>query len=78
MPTSDAAATETAESLVARLEAAWQRLIAKDIDREVLVASARITPSCGLAALTVPLAERVYRLTREVAALLRSRCFGAA
>jgi methionine synthase II (cobalamin-independent) len=73
VPTSSDASTETVASLVDRLERAWQRLVAKGIDKETLAATAFITPACGLATLTVPLAERIYQLTSEVAAVLRDR-----
>jgi hypothetical protein len=76
VPTLDreAAATETLPSLMARFEAGVRRLMAKGLDRELLLRRALVTPSCGAGGvLTEPLAERVLRLLRELSLALRSR-----
>jgi len=76
VPTLDleAAATETLPSLLARFEEGMERLVSKGFDRELLLRRALITPSCGAGGvLTVPLAERVLGLLREMSATLRSQ-----
>ena len=69
----EAAATETVESLLARLDAGVARLEAKGLARKLLMRRALITPSCGAGTLTPALAERVLGLLRELSARLRKR-----
>ncbi len=68
-----AAATETVESLLERMEAGVARLAAKGFDRDMLLRRALITPSCGAGTLTPALAERVLGLLRDLALTLRRR-----
>jgi hypothetical protein len=71
---SDAAATETIPSLLARFDEGLERLVSKGFEREILVRRALITPSCGAGGvLTEPLAERVLSLLRELSQSLRAR-----
>lgn len=60
-------ASETIESLMARLDAAMQLLIKKGIDRELLRTHALITPACGLGTVSPAAAERAFALTRALA-----------
>jgi len=70
----DAAATETLPSLLARFDDGLERLTRKGLDRELLLRRALITPSCGAGGvLTVPLAERVLDLLRQLSTHLRDR-----
>jgi len=78
VPADIAAKTETVESLIARLDAAFARLEAKGVSREALVQASMITPSCGLGSLPLDLAEHIMELTRDVSAALRRRYLGAA
>ncbi|MBI5302987.1 MAG: methionine synthase [Chloroflexi bacterium] len=66
-------ARETAESLVARLDAAIALLVKKGIDRDTLYARALITPACGLGTISESAAERALELTRQVSARVRER-----
>lgn len=59
-------ANATAESLVARLDAAMGLLIKKGIDRDLLYERALITPACGLGTVSVSAAERAFNLTKQV------------
>ncbi len=68
-----AAATETLESLLERFDAGVARLGSRGFDRDLLLRRALITPSCGAGTLTLPLAERVLGLLRDLAANLRAR-----
>jgi methionine synthase II (cobalamin-independent) len=71
---SEAAATETIPSLLARFEEGVQRLARKGFDQELLLRRALITPSCGTGGvLTEPLAGRVLGLLRELSITLRGR-----
>ncbi|MCG8401799.1 MAG: hypothetical protein MJA84_09400 [Firmicutes bacterium] len=66
VPTYDKAFEEDADSLLARLEALWTELTRRGVDREVLLRRSLITPACGAGLLEPALAERIYRLTREL------------
>jgi len=76
VPTLDteAAATETVASLLARFNEGVERLVSKGFDRDLLLRRALITPSCGAGGvLTEPLAERVLDLLRQLATTLRNQ-----
>jgi methionine synthase II (cobalamin-independent) len=66
-------ASETPESLVARLDAAINLLVKKGIDRDLLFARALITPACGLGPVSPEAAERAFALARQVSEQLRNR-----
>jgi hypothetical protein len=65
VPTSEHILKENALSLVERFEKGIGVLSKKGIDRGLL-RRAIITPSCGTASLSIPLAERVCQVTAEV------------
>ncbi len=73
VPAGPQAATETVESLVARLNDAMDLLIAKGVPREALLRAGMITPSDGMATLSPDLAERVLYLTAGVSFAMRRR-----
>ncbi|HXX35926.1 MAG TPA: methionine synthase [Thermodesulfobacteriota bacterium] len=70
IPTSEAVIKEDAQSLVNRFKEGIKALSKKGID-PTLLQRAIITPSCGMASLSVPLAEKVCRLTADVSKRLR-------
>ncbi len=70
VPTSEEILKEDAQSLVKRFKKGIETLSKKGID-QALLQRAIITPSCGTASLTIPLAERVCQLTAEVSKRLR-------
>ena len=70
VPTSEAAIKEEAKSLVKRFKEGVEALSKKGID-QTLLQRAILTPSCGTASLSIPLAERVCQLTAEVSKRLR-------
>ena len=70
VPTSEAILKEDAKSLVKRFREGIETLNKKGID-QTLLQRAIITPSCGTASLSIPLAERVCELTAEVSRRLR-------
>jgi methionine synthase II (cobalamin-independent) len=70
VPTSEAVIKEEAGSLVKRFKEGVKTLSKKGID-QALLQRAIITPSCGTASLSIPLAERVCQLTAEVSKRLR-------
>ena len=70
VPTTEAIIKEDAQSLVKRFKEGVKTLSKKGID-PTLLRRAIITPSCGMASLSVPLAEKVCRLTAEVSKKLR-------
>ncbi len=66
VPTFDKAFEEDADSLLRRLEELWSELTGRGVDRAILLRQSLITPACGSGLLEPALAERIYRLTREV------------
>jgi len=76
VPTSEAIIKEDAQSLVKRFKEGVKTLSKKGID-PTLLQRAIITPSCGVASLSVPLAEKVCQLTAEVSKRLRDSLPGS-
>ncbi len=70
VPTSEAILKEDAQSLVKRFKEGVETFSKKGID-QALLQRAIITPSCGTASLSIPLAERVCQLTAEVSRRLK-------
>jgi len=70
IPTSEAVMKEEANSLVKRFKEGVEIFSKKGID-QALLQRAIITPSCGAASLSIPLAERVCQLTTEVSKRLK-------
>jgi hypothetical protein len=70
VPTSEEVLKEDAQSLVKRFKEGVETLSKKGID-QALLQRAIITPSCGTASLSIPLAEKVCELTGEVSKTLR-------
>lgn len=73
VPAGAPARTETAETLVHRLEGAIGALAERGIPRERLLAQGMLSPSTSLGALSVELAEQVLDLTRAVSQEMRAR-----
>jgi methionine synthase II (cobalamin-independent) len=72
VPTSEAILKEDALSLFNRFKEAVKSLAKKRIDPNLLQ-RALLTPSCGTASLSIPLAERVCQLTAEVSKRLKEQ-----
>jgi hypothetical protein len=70
VPTSEAILKEDAQSLVKRFKEGVKALAKKGIDPSLLQ-RAILTPSCGTASLSIPLAERVCQVTAEVSRRLQ-------
>ena len=70
VPTSEAVMKEEANSLVKRFKEGVETFSKKGI-HQALLQRAIITPSCGTASLSIPLAERVCELTAEVSKRLQ-------
>lgn len=69
--TGEAAETITLEGTRDVLEQALVLFERKGFERERLLSRSFITPACGTGTLTVPVAERVMRLSRELSDLVR-------
>ena len=67
---------ENPSSLVERLEQVIQSVVDKGIDKELLLESSWITPTCVPASLSTEVAERVLTYTREVSQRMREKYFG--
>ena len=67
VPTLELAFKESAESLLVRLEKLWAELTSRGMDRQMILRQSIITPACGTGLLESELAEKIYRLTKEVA-----------
>jgi methionine synthase II (cobalamin-independent) len=63
---------ETAESLFAQWVAKSAQVAALGVDRQRLLAQSLITPACGMGALSVELAIKALRLTRELSNRIRN------
>jgi methionine synthase II (cobalamin-independent) len=70
VPTNEDVLKEDAQSLVKRFEEGVKTLSQEGID-QTLLKRAIITPSCGTASLSIPLAKRVCELTAEVSKRLQ-------
>jgi methionine synthase II (cobalamin-independent) len=66
VPTGAFTGNETADQLVAKLEAGIQRLVKEGLDRKTILHQSIITPSCGMGSLTPDKAEAVLKLLRAV------------
>ncbi|MBN2233357.1 MAG: hypothetical protein JW781_11160 [Deltaproteobacteria bacterium] len=73
VPTSEVVAGATTAGLLERFTLLLDRLTAAGIAAELALSQSIITPSCGCGSLTIPLTERVFRLTRELAVEIRRR-----
>lgn len=73
VPAGSAAEGESVESLVDRLHAALERLVEQGVPLEALLGAGLVSPSCGLGALTPPLAEQIFALTVGVSEEMRRR-----
>lgn len=73
VPTSnpDDIGRETAASLVSAFEERVRALEKLGIERRAILAQSLVTPSCGTGSLSLEMATRVLRLTREVSDALR-------
>jgi hypothetical protein len=73
VPASDQVMGETIESLVERFQTALALLVAKGLHQDDLLASSLIMPSCGCGSLAIETAERVIKVTGQVAQALQER-----
>ena len=76
IPNSEKALEISVESLADMLEAAFNTLEERGLDRELLAKRSMVTPSCGLGPTTEGAAEAALALNNQVAALLKGRYFG--
>jgi hypothetical protein len=73
VPASDQVYEETVDSLLARFHDALDLLIGKGLHQDNLLSSALIMPSCGCGSLAVETADRVFKMTGELARALQER-----
>jgi hypothetical protein len=73
VPASDQVHEETVDSLLDRFYEALGLLTDKGLHRDDLLSSALIMPSCGCGSLAVETAERVFKLTGQLAQALQER-----
>ncbi len=71
VPTGAFTGNETAEGLLAKLDAGMKRLEREGVARATILRRCLITPSCGMGSLTPDKAEAILRLLREVSAAMR-------
>jgi len=64
---------ESTASLLAQWDEKVRRLEDLGIDRSTLMAQSFITPSCGTGSITLDLAQKVLKLTREISDAIRRR-----
>ena len=74
VPSSDEAIeTETMESLVARMEAIFDKMEEKGINRQKAASQSLITPQCGLGLVDVDNVDKVFDLLQGVSKALKER-----
>jgi methionine synthase II (cobalamin-independent) len=73
VPASDQVHEETVDSLLDRFYEALDLLTDKGLHRDDVLSSALIMPSCGCGSLAVETAERVFKLTGQLAQALQER-----
>ncbi len=66
VPTAAFTGSETADMLLAKLEAGMKRLEKNGIPRRTILRQCLITPSCGMGSLTPDKAEAILKMLREV------------
>lgn len=78
VPTLDAKALAelNLEKAVKVFENAVKYLTKKGIDEKIIIENSMITPSCGAGSLSVELAEKAMKLTRELSDSLKERYYG--
>ncbi len=70
VPTSEEVEKEDGKSLIRRFKRGVDLFIKEGVD-PILLQRVILTPSCGTGSLSIPLSERIYRLTSEVSKRLR-------
>ena len=71
VPTSEKIKTETAESLVKKLESQIKNLAVKGINKNLIWEKCLITPSCGTGSLPVDLSENIFEQLSQVSRIVR-------
>ena len=66
---------ESAETLMVRLEKDLQRLVNAGIDRQTLLQSSILTPSCATSIMSLELGERAFQFTSELSQRMREKYF---
>jgi len=64
---------ETVTSLLSQWDEQVKQLESLGIDVQKLTAQSLITPSCGTGSLSIDLAKKVLRLTRDISQEIRGR-----
>ena len=64
---------ETTESLLARLESAWERLVGLGFNEKTILAQSIITPSCGFGSSSKQAATEAFRLTKQLSEHIRTK-----
>ena len=71
VPTSEKIDTETAESLVKKLDSRIHNLAGKGIDKNLIWEKCLITPSCGTGSLPVGISEKIFEELCRVSRIIR-------
>ncbi len=73
VPTGAFTGSETAELLVAKLAAGFQRLAQEGIDEQAILRQSLLTPSCGMGSLTPDKAVAILKLLRDVSERMQKK-----
>ncbi|MHB8895635.1 MAG: uroporphyrinogen decarboxylase/cobalamine-independent methonine synthase family protein [Candidatus Geothermincolia bacterium] len=73
IPKDENVMTVSSDELADRLEAGFDVLEGKGVDRQKLARRSLVSPSCGLGSATIEIADRALALTREVSEEMRRR-----
>ena len=73
VPTSVDIREQTVESLVAHFEKMMDNLVAKGIDKQLIVEQAIVTPSCGTGSMEPADAEKVFEMNQALSEAMREK-----
>jgi len=73
VPTSTEIRNQTVESLAAKLEASFDALAAKGVDRTAIVERALISPSCGTGSMALEDAQKVFAMLPALSAFMKKK-----
>jgi hypothetical protein len=78
VPTLDKDALEKAniDIMTAKFDEAVEYLVKKGIDKQLIIQNSMVTPSCGAGSLSIELAEKAMKLTKELSISLINKYSG--
>ena len=66
---------ESVDNLLERLEQNMQLMVDRGIDKQILLRSSFITPSCATVSMSVEMSEKAFQYTSEISSRMREKFF---